>query len=1077
MANDGQIVFEVTADGRRAINDIKDITRTIQQETGKWDDAAKESTDKMGNSFSSMLKQIGAGFSIAKIGKALLDLGKDAVECASDLQEVQNVVDVTFGSSANKIEAWAKKAGTQFGLTETQAKKFTSTIGAMMKSSGMAGNEIVEMSTDLAGLAADMASFYNLDFEEAFSKIRSGISGQTMPLKELGIDMSVATLNAFALQQGLSKTFNEMSQGEQTMLRYQYLMQATADAQGDFARTSDGYANGMRSLETELTSLKANIGDKILPMIQWAVGEINDLFGSDETGGWSRRRTVLDDVADIDVKAQATVEQINATKKTVDELTQSLADIGAKKEELDTVTTNVGTAVQGVSDLASQLSGIKIEDGAKEAFEQTLSVLYSNVTELSKIKGTDAEGVKKWLDGVAEDAKKLSPKDAQAWTSLMSSLVMEIPGIDETDEGKTLIGQLIQYYLSLGSESEEAARGLADLGLGTEEIQDAQRDWLATCKELVRTMPGLSDIIDTNTGEVKGGISAIQKYADEWERTAKYQAQIKAISEKKALYEGLPEQSEVASETRTKRATARAYLMGYGHMTAEQADAALAGAELMAQTAYNGGGIEGQAIDSYGYVNYESLRQNASHAYGFFNGGQFFGTSGFNTGNSGDNLSGQLDTTEENIKKVDGALADYMESLYQYEEFVDIQPQMEAAYQQALDETADAFGMTTDAVEKEAAAAGKAAKAMNTLERAADGDEEAITAVKTAVDTANEALKALSDHVKSVRDSVESSIDSTLKGFEFIGDASQRQAKRLEPLEKELKNLQDEGKELGDINERISNANDTYGFGNMKKNLQSQIAFLNEYKQDMEKARERGFSAEFLAQFADGSVDSAEWLHELAKASDSQVQELNGLWSQTEESKKQLTETLTGQKLSVDDVYQSLAEKAKEAVAALDLEGEAAENSGKTIEGMARGISDHVPEVQEAVDSIIEQLNRLDGYGINIGLGGFGNITFTTSTGKTEGSGRMGIPFIPHDDYIARLHEGERVLTAQENQIWNTLLNGGVSGFDLDSLGGVMRDNIKPGGNVYLDGKVVGSVVSDRQGRSYKSMQRSGWQA
>ena len=117
-----------------------------------------------------------------KVGKALLDFGKDAIQAASDLEEVQNVVDVTFGDDAAKIEKWAKAAGTQFGLTETQAKKFTSTLGAMMKSAGLAGPEIVDMSTDLAGLAADMASFYNLDFDTAFQKIRSGISGETEPL-------------------------------------------------------------------------------------------------------------------------------------------------------------------------------------------------------------------------------------------------------------------------------------------------------------------------------------------------------------------------------------------------------------------------------------------------------------------------------------------------------------------------------------------------------------------------------------------------------------------------------------------------------------------------------------------------------------------------------------------------------------------------------------------------------------------------------------------------------------------------------------------------------------------------------
>ena len=154
---DGQIVFEITADGKQAIASVKDVTSAIQSESKKWDSSAKQGTDAISGHFSSMLKSVAAAFSAAKIGQALLNIGKEAISAASDLQEVQNVVDVTFGANANKIEAWAKKAGTQFGLTETQAKKFTSTLGAMMKSAGMSGDEIVTMSTDLAGLAADMA--------------------------------------------------------------------------------------------------------------------------------------------------------------------------------------------------------------------------------------------------------------------------------------------------------------------------------------------------------------------------------------------------------------------------------------------------------------------------------------------------------------------------------------------------------------------------------------------------------------------------------------------------------------------------------------------------------------------------------------------------------------------------------------------------------------------------------------------------------------------------------------------------------------------------------------------------------
>ena len=246
---DGRVEFDIVANNSNAKRTISETTQYIEKESKKWESDAKSSADGMESAFGKALKGIAAGFSAVAAGKALVNLGAQAINLASDLEEVQNVVDVTFGSDANKIGEWAKKAGDQFGLTETQAKKFASTLGAMMKSAGLAGPEITNMSTDLAGLAADMASFYNLDFETAFQKIRAGISGETEPLKQLGINMSVANLEAFALSQGLKKTFNEMTQGEQVMLRYQYMMQATSDAQGDFARTSDGYANSLRRME------------------------------------------------------------------------------------------------------------------------------------------------------------------------------------------------------------------------------------------------------------------------------------------------------------------------------------------------------------------------------------------------------------------------------------------------------------------------------------------------------------------------------------------------------------------------------------------------------------------------------------------------------------------------------------------------------------------------------------------------------------------------------------------------------------------------------------------------------------
>lgn len=912
MANDGQIVFEVTADGKHAIADIKEITRAIQTETKNWDTAAKQSTDNMSNHFSSMLKKLVAGFSAVKIGKALLDLGKDAVQAASDLEEVQNVVDVTFGDGAAKIESWSKAAGAQFGLTETQAKRFTSTLGAMAKSAGLSGNQIVEMSTDLAGLAADMASFYNLDFDTAFQKIRSGISGETEPLKQLGINMSVANLNAFALQQGLDKTFEKMTQGEQTMLRYQYIMSATADAQGDFARTSDGYANSMRKLETNVNAIKTALGQTFLGIVGEAVNGLNgflELLIPDES-----KRTVLDDFADIDLKTETKLQEIEKVRTEADDLT----DI---------------------------LSGI----------------------------------------------------------------------FNATDDNGENTGDVVA---KLGVKSEKTAAYLASLGLSTEEIDQKESKWLETCKRLVKVIPGLNEIINTETGEVKGGTQAVKDYIDAWEKGQRKLVMLGALQEK-----------ESALSTR------------FADLPGLELDLALAEKKVRDQRKKLDQLREELGIGGEGYE--MVIKTNAT-------GGQGILT--------------------ENEKAWNDAIVKY------------------GQLQKAAKDAGDAYNLQKDALEEARVAIEEYRAAIEeefgSMEAATaagvEWSDEMKEAARTVTEAAKNALQNLSDYVEGVRTSTLKSIDSTVKGFEKVETPMMKARQKIADLTDEMGNLNKNSKdyesELKKINDQI-NATQTekisaQGIG---ANLEQQAKYMEDYLANLQKARELGISDDILAQLSDGSVESYDYLEAMANAAPGEVQKINDNFQKVIDKKNQLADELTGQQLTVDEVYKTMQQEAAEAVAALDMGQTAAENAGKTVAGLAQGIADHVPDVQTAVDSILEQLNRLDGWGLSIDLGGFGNINFTTSTGS-DASGRFGIGYVPRDDYLIRAHEGERLLTAQENQIWNTLLNGGVAGFDLDDLGGVMRDNIRPGGNVYLDGAQVGRVVSDVQGRSYKSLQRSGWQ-
>lgn len=236
-------------------------------------DQLEDHTNKSTDAFSRLAKAIG----LVMIARKALDTIKTGIDYASDLAEVQNVVDVTFGSATEAINSWSKECLAAYGMNEVSAKRYAGTIGAMLKSSGLAGDAIVDMSKDVVGLAGDMASFYNLDLETAFEKIRSGISGETEPLKQLGINMSVANLEAYALSQGITTAYNEMSQAEQVMLRYNYLMSTTADAQGDFARTQDSYANQTRLLSESWLEFTGVMAEQLLPVLTTIVSWLNNI--------------------------------------------------------------------------------------------------------------------------------------------------------------------------------------------------------------------------------------------------------------------------------------------------------------------------------------------------------------------------------------------------------------------------------------------------------------------------------------------------------------------------------------------------------------------------------------------------------------------------------------------------------------------------------------------------------------------------------------------------------------------------------------------------------------------------------
>ena len=345
-----------------ALNDGKSL-KTQLDDTSK---SAKGLSDEFKSSLGANLASdlLKSGLNYAK------QLASESLELASNLEEVQNVVDVTFGTDSKRIDRWAKQAKSAFGMGELAAKKYSGTIGAMLKSMGLSSEAVTTMSEDLVALAGDMASFYNLDTETAFEKIRSGIAGQSQPLQQLGINMSVANLEAYAMSQGITKAYNAMSQAEQATLRYNYLMSVTADAQGDFARTSTGYANGVRLLEENIASLKTNVGEALLPIVTDAVNALNVIFSGMEDN------SLTSQIDQINQSFDEEIARIDSKAGEANTILSLLEQMETDGEQSTDSTSKWGLAVRDLISTVPELSGvINLQTDTTALRENTLAVI------------------------------------------------------------------------------------------------------------------------------------------------------------------------------------------------------------------------------------------------------------------------------------------------------------------------------------------------------------------------------------------------------------------------------------------------------------------------------------------------------------------------------------------------------------------------------------------------------------------------------------------------------------------------------------------------------------------------------
>ena len=342
------------------------LSRSLNSYTQSADRASKSS-----KGFASALGKMYATYWL--VFRAFGKIG-DSIEIASDLVEVQNVVDTVFGDMSGKVEQYAQNSIKQFGMSELAFKQYSSRFQAMGAAMGIDSasvgqankflneqtNGYVEMSDSMADvsitltkLAADMASFYNVEQSAVAEDLAAIFTGETRPLRTYGLDLTQATLSEWAMKQGLDANIASMSQMEKTMLRYQYVLANTTAAQNDFQRTQNTWANQLRILQEQFKQFASVMGTGFIAAFKPVLQTLNNVMGK----VISFTETVLNALGHI-FGWQFEISGGGLTDDLADSLESADVSTGDAAGNAGDLSGNLGEAAENAKKLYSTVLGI-----------------------------------------------------------------------------------------------------------------------------------------------------------------------------------------------------------------------------------------------------------------------------------------------------------------------------------------------------------------------------------------------------------------------------------------------------------------------------------------------------------------------------------------------------------------------------------------------------------------------------------------------------------------------------------------------------------------------------------------------
>lgn len=509
----GQIALELGIDSSQIVNQL----------TGASNKAAKQAT----SIFSGMGKKIAGALSIAAFAK----FTKDCIEVGSNVTEVQNVVDTAFGDLSHQADLWASNAMTNFGLSELSAKKYMGVFGQMSNAMGITGQAALDMAEDVTGLTGDVASFYNLGTDEAYTKLKAIWTGETETLKDLGVVMTQTNLDQYALNNGFGKTTAKMTEQEKVMLRYQYVTSALSNATGDFVKTQDSWANQTRILSLRFEQLKASLGKGFIALFTPILRGLNTvLAGLQKVADGFATFTQMLTGADISSSASSitglgdiasdTADNVSgigdAASSTAKEIEKSLAGFD-QIEKLSEPTDSSSSSGGGTSS-----GGLGIDTGVTSETTNVSSAISDMASKVKKalepLKSISFDNLITSLDNLKESAQPLTEKLFSglewAWTNIFVPLATWT-----IEDALPAFLDVLSAGLDVLNSALDALKPLWDWAW--DNFLEPVAEWTGgmivdILKDLAAALEGISTWISNNQGPFDAIVVTILAFAAAW---------------------------------------------------------------------------------------------------------------------------------------------------------------------------------------------------------------------------------------------------------------------------------------------------------------------------------------------------------------------------------------------------------------------------------------------------------------------------------------------------------------------------------------------------------------------------------